>query len=264
MYKEKIELPWIFLSSIFLFLILTIGICIIFFVFFLKRKQHIEQKKILEIDFQQELLRTQLEIQEQTLNTISQEIHDNVGQVLSLAKLNLNTLPNSSDQKIQDTKNLVSKAINDLRNLSHSLHGDVIAAHGLQQSIANELNIIESTRAFATKFTVTGAAVKINPQKEMVLFRMVQEALHNIVKHSGAAAIDVAMQYNADNLQLTVTDNGKGFDLTPLNEPGSNAGMGIHSMYNRAKMIDAVFNISSTTGTGTTITVTLPITKITD
>lgn len=238
---------------------------VVIFVLFIRRKNRLLLKnKLLQSQHEQELLRTQLEIQEQTLNTISQEIHDNVGQVLSLAKLNLNTLPNSSDQKIQDTKNLVSKAINDLRNLSHSLHGDVIAAHGLQQSIANELNIIESTKAFATKFTVTGATVKINPQKEMVLFRMVQEALHNIVKHSGAAAIDVAMHYTADKLQLTVTDNGKGFDLTPLNEPGSNAGMGIHSMYNRAKLIDAVFNISSTTGSGTTITITLPITKLTD
>jgi two-component system, NarL family, sensor kinase len=246
-------------------LVVLVSFVILLSYFFTARKNKLlKEKELLHAQFQQELLRTQLEIQEQTLNTISQEIHDNVGQVLSLAKLNLNTLPNNSDQKIQDTKNLVSKAINDLRNLSHSLHGDVIAAHGLQQSIVNELNIIESTKAFATKFTVSGAMVKISPQKEMVLFRMVQEALHNIVKHSGAAAIDVAMQYSADKLQITVIDNGKGFDLTPLTEAGSKAGMGIHSMYNRAKLIDAVFNISSTTGSGTVITIDLPLNKLTD
>jgi two-component system, NarL family, sensor kinase len=72
------------------------------------------------------------------------------------------------------------------------------------------------------------------------------------------------MQYSADKLQITVIDNGKGFDLTPLTEAGSKAGMGIHSMYNRAKLIDAVFNISSTTGSGTVITIDLPLNKLTD
>jgi two-component system, NarL family, sensor kinase len=248
------------------FLLVALGIIILFFIllFTWKKNRLIMQNQVMESKHQQELLRTQLEIQEQTLNTISQEIHDNVGQVLSLAKLNLNTLPNSSDQKIQDTKNLVSKAINDLRNLSHSLHGDVIAALGLQQSIANELNIIESTKAFVTRFTVSGAMVKISPQKEMVLFRIVQEALHNIVKHAAATAIDVTMQYSADKLLLTINDNGKGFDLTPLNEKINSTGMGIHSMYNRAKLIDAAFNISSTTGSGTVITIDLPLNKLTD
>jgi two-component system, NarL family, sensor kinase len=261
---EISEVTYIIFFGLLLIFILLAFLIFVWFQFYRRNSRYRNNMQIMEFKFQQELLRTQLEIQEQTLNTISQEIHDNVGQVLSLAKLNLNTLPNNSDQKIQDTKNLVSKAINDLRNLSHSLHGDVIAAHGLQQSIVNELNIIESTKAFATKFTVSGAMVKISPQKEMVLFRMVQEALHNIVKHSGAAAIDVAMQYSADKLQITVIDNGKGFDLTPLTEAGSKAGMGIHSMYNRAKLIDAVFNISSTTGSGTVITIDLPLNKLTD
>jgi two-component system NarL family sensor kinase len=260
MLKDAQEIFTVVLIGSLLVIFLMTFVVFVIIRYKLRQQKHLQEKQIMQSDFQQELLRTQLEIQEQTLNTISQEIHDNVGQVLSLAKLNLNTLPNSSDKKIQDTKNLVSKAINDLRNLSHSLHGDVIAAHGLQQSIANELNLIESTKAFAAKFTVTGSTVKINPQKEMVLFRIVQEALHNIVKHSGATAIEVNMQYYADKLSLTVTDNGKGFDLTPLTEQNNKAGMGIHSMYNRAKLINAAFNISSTTGSGTTITVNLPLT----
>ena len=92
MEKETVEIPGLLFVSIALILILAIGFCLIFFIFFAKRKQHFRQKKILEVQFQQALLQTQIEIQEQTLKTISQEIHDNIGQVLSLAKLNLNTL----------------------------------------------------------------------------------------------------------------------------------------------------------------------------
>jgi two-component system, NarL family, sensor kinase len=228
------------------------------YLFTARKNKLLNEKELMQSQFQQTLLQTQLEIQEQTLKTISEEIHDNIGQVLSLAKLNLNTLPNSDEPKIQDTKNLVSKAITDLRNLSHSMHGDIIAELGLQQSIVNELRIIESTKAFATELKVTGAVFKLNTQKEMVLFRMVQEALHNIVKHSSAANIIVTMQYLPTFFTLTVADNGKGFDLTLLNEQGN--GIGIHSMHNRAKIIGASFNMSSTLGNGTVITIQLPLT----
>lgn len=222
------------------------------YLFTARKNKLLKEKELLHAQFQQELLRTQLEIQEQTLKTISQEIHDNVGQVLSLAKLNLNTLPNSSEPKIQNTKNLVSKAINDLRNLSHSLHGDIIAELGLQESIANELKIIESTKAFETELNVTGTVFKINPQKEMVLFRIVQEALNNCIKYSEAKKITVLMQYQPQLFMLQVQDDGKGFDAE------KNTGIGMKSMLNRAQLIGGSFNLQSILAKGTIITIELP------
>ncbi|MGF2411976.1 sensor histidine kinase [Ferruginibacter sp.] len=207
----------------------------------------------MKTQFEQELLQTQLEIQEQTLKTISQEIHDNIGQVLSLAKLNLNTLPNTNEPKIQETKNLVSKAINDLRNLSHSLHGDIIAELGLQESIANELKIIEGTRAFETELQISGAPFKLDPQKEMVLFRIVQEALNNCIKYSGTKKITIQMQYLPQLFILQVQDEGKGFDAT------KNIGIGLKSMLNRAQLIGGIFNLQSTEGKGTLIIIELPV-----
>ncbi len=253
MHKEQAEQLQLIITIISLFCVLTIGICTIAFIFFSKRKKHIHEKTILQSQFQQELLRTQLEIQEQTLKTISQEIHDNVGQVLSLVKLNLNTLPNSNEQKIQDTKNLVSKAINDLRNLSHSLHGDVIAELGLQQSIANELRMIKSTKAFETELKTTGIVYKINAQKEMVLFRIVQEALNNCIKYSGAKKITLTMQYQPQMFTLLIADDGNGFDAE------KNVGIGLKSMLNRAQLIGGIFNLQSAQGKGTVITIELPI-----
>jgi two-component system, NarL family, sensor kinase len=255
---EVSEITYIIFFGLIVILLLIVFLIFVWLQFYKRNNRYQNNVHMLESQFQQTLLQTQLEIQEQTLKTISEEIHDNIGQVLSLAKLNLNTLPNSDEPKIQDTKNLVSKAITDLRNLSHSMHGDIIAELGLQQSIVNELRIIESTKAFATELKVTGAVYKLNAQKEMVLFRMVQEALHNIVKHSSAANIIVTMQYVPTVFILTIADNGKGFDLTLLNEQGN--GIGIHSMHNRAKIIGASFKMSSTLGNGTVITIQLPLT----
>ncbi len=252
MEKENIEIPGIFLTSIALFVFLTIGFCIVFFVFFVNRRQHFRQKKLLETQFQQELLQTQLEIQEQTLKTISEEIHDNVGQVLSLAKLNLNTFEINPEKKLTDTKQLISKAINDLRDLSRSMHNDRIAELGLQQSIADELQILQNTGQFATHLQITGKSYKLPPQKEMVLFRIVQEALNNCIKYSKAKNITVELNYDKGDFLLYITDDGIGFDTQVK------TGIGLKSMQNRAALIGAEFSIQSAIENGTAITIILP------
>jgi two-component system, NarL family, sensor kinase len=215
---------------------------------------HIEHQK------QQALLQTQLEIQEQTLRTISEEIHDNVGQVLSLAKLNLNTVGQISDpqvlSKIDSTKELVSKAINDLRDLSRSLHGEKIGEIGLQGAVANELKILQNTGQFETEMQVSGTVYKLDPQKEMVLFRIVQEALHNAVKHASASKLKVSMKYDPAHFTLAIQDNGPGFE--PRSLARSKTGIGLKNMQNRATLIGGEFTIESSAEQGTSICIALP------
>ena len=221
-----------------------------------KRKQkHLQEKQLMQSQFEQELLQTQLEIQEQTLKTISEEIHDNVGQILSLAKLNLNTLQQGEDKKIQDTKNLVSKAINDLRNLSRSIHGDRIAQLGLQQSVEDELNILQNSGQFTTALKITGNNYKLAPQKEMVLFRIVQEALNNAVKYSKAKNITVQLNYQPELFSITISDDGIGFNAAAL--PADKTGIGLTSMQNRAALIGGSYSMQSLINNGTVISVTL-------
>ncbi|MEP7163888.1 MAG: sensor histidine kinase [Ferruginibacter sp.] len=261
MHKETIELPWIFLTSIILFVTLTIGICILIYIFFIKRKQYFQQQKALEISFQQVLLQTQIEIQEHTLKTISQEIHDNVGQVLSLAKLNLGTFEDTestyNQTKINDTKQLVSKAINDLRELSRSLHGDKITELGLLESIANELKILQNTGQYQTELKIEGDSYKLEPQKEMVLFRIVQESLNNAVKHSKAKNINVQMIYDPNLFKLSICDNGTGFNACDLQS--RETGIGLKSMQNRAALIGGNFTLDSSKGNGTSVSIELLI-----
>ena len=214
----------------------------------------------MKAQFEQELLQTQLEIQEQTLKTISQEIHDNVGQVLSLAKLNMNTLQFSEgadkQEKIEASISLVGKAINDLRDLSRSMNGDKVADLGLQEAIENELKIIQNTGQFSTKVTVTGNPYKLKAQNEMVIFRIVQESLNNILKHSKAQNIGADIRYEPEIFKLMITDDGTGFDVSAL-EAG-NTGIGLKNMESRAALIGAVFSIDSLEKNGTTVAIQLP------
>lgn len=230
------------------------------YLFTAKKNKLIQEKQLMKTQFQQELLQTQLEIQEQTLKTISEEIHDNVGQVLSLAKLNLNTVGQINDpqvlNKIHSTRELVSKAINDLRDLSRSLHGEKIGEIGLQEAITNELKILQNTGQFETDIEVSGTVYKLDPQKDMVLFRIVQEALHNAVKHASASKLKVGMNYKADLFTLTIQDNGPGFK--PESLTGTKTGIGLKNMQNRAALIGGGFSITSSADKGTTISIELP------
>lgn len=241
-------------------LFLLLGVFVLSFFWVYRKNQNAKENKIESLN--RELLQTQIEIQEQTLKTISQEIHDNVGQVLSLAKLNLNTVGNITDQQVQSkidsTKDLVSKAINDLRDLSRSLHGERIGEIGLEEAIANELKILHNTGQFKTDVTITGQSYKLDPQKEMVLFRIVQEALHNAVKHANAANLKVQLNYSPEIFTLTISDDGTGF--LPEALPGSQKGIGLKSMQNRAALIGGEFSILSSKNNGTSISIVIPAT----
>ena len=245
-----------------IFLLLAL-LFIIFIVFSIQRRRKIIlEKKQMESQYQQTLLQTQLEIQEQTLKNISQEIHDNIGQALSLAKLNLNTMLVTNDealqQKILNSKELVSKAITDLRDLSRSLDTDYVQEMGLQRAIEYELEMIKKTGTIETTMMVEGSMFRLEKQKELILFRIVQETFNNILKHAGAKSINVNINYATSSFTLIVKDDGKGVDLQPLNEgENNNFGLGIRNMHSRAKLIGADFNMNSKIAEGTEVVIIL-------
>lgn len=241
-------------------------IIVIFFVAFVvllsymftaKKNKLIQEKQLMKTQFEQELLQTQVEIQEQTLNTISEEIHDNVGQILSLAKLNLNTVKEiinpQTRLKIENAREMVSKAINDLRDLSRSLQGEKAGEIGLVEAITNELKVLQNTGQYNTQLKIEGQLYKLDPKKEMVLFRIVQEALHNAVKHANASELKVFLNYSPLIFSLQVCDNGVGFSQNSLQ--ASKTGIGLQNMQNRTALIGGDFNIESSKSCGTSIRV---------
>ena len=246
-----------------IFLALASSFIIFIVISLRRRKRMILEKNQLQSQFSQTLLQTQLEIQEQTLKNISQEIHDNIGQALSLAKLNLNTMPPTNDevlqQKILNSKELVSKAITDLRDLSRSLDTDYIQEMGLQRVIEYELEIIRKTGTVETNLVVEGSMFRVEKHKELILFRIVQETLNNILKHANAKNIHVNIEYCASDFTLIIKDDGKGVDLEALSDEKTNKfGLGIRNMHSRAKLIGADFDMSSQPGRGTEVKIVLP------
>lgn len=257
---EALEIRILVIALTCLFLLLGSVVLIFFGVY--KKNQNTKEKQIQILN--KEILSTQLEIQEQTLKNISQEIHDNIGQALTLAKLNLNTMSientDQLQQKITLSKTLVSKAIVDLRDLSHSLNTDYVAEMGLLRSIEYELEMIAKTGIVKTSLQISGQVYRFDKQKELITFRIVQEVLNNIIKHAKADNITVQAVYTIETLELSIKDDGLGFEPTPAEQSSNNQaglGLGMRNMYNRAKLIGAGFVIESSVGNGTLVKLSL-------
>jgi two-component system, NarL family, sensor kinase len=240
-----------------------VAVIIVFVLEFKKRQKR--QHELLNAQFQQELLRTQLEIQEQTFRNISQEIHDNIGQVLTLAKLNLNTITSHSvsediNNKLTNSKDLITKAIQDLRDLSKSLNTEFISEAGLLKSIEYELELLRRTGSIQIITMQEGEYYPLPQQKELILFRIFQEVLNNIMKHSQATEIKVILNFQPQHFSLEILDNGDGFNSDEVGQNGQ-YGLGIKNMQNRSKIIGANFTINSQPGKGTTVRIDLPISR---
>lgn len=241
------EVVTIIIAVVLILVIISVFFLLMLVYFNNRKLQNIREKEKLKKDYDQALLQTQLEVQEQTMKQISLEIHDNIGQVLSLVNLNLQTLVIGDTNKLNDTSLLVNKAITDLRSLSKSLNPESIGKKTLIELMKEELHLLERTGKFTTQLQVDGDIV-LPPNQLIILYRMIQEVLNNIIKHSAATQVIAIIR----NQELIISDNGVGF----LND-GSYTGLGLNNLRQRGKVIGADVIIESTVDKGTSVTFSL-------
>ncbi len=221
------------------------------------RRLYACQKEV-EHKFEKEILTTRLEAQEQSLALVSQEIHDNVCQVLGHIKNNLyaityNLNVDNNDNLLAESTSLVGQSIDDLRNISHVLNPEHIKRISLEDAIEKELKYLKSFYQIGFKLDLDGDPIDIPKEKEIVIFRIAQEALSNITKHANATDVQVRIAYTDTDVELSISDNGDGFDAEAIKD--SSKGIGLINMEERTKLINGIFEINSMPDTGTKITI---------
>lgn len=235
-------------------IVLLLAVFIVYFIITFRKRQmeHLREKKIMQQQFERDAMRAQLEITEATLKKVSDEIHDNIGQSLTLAKLQFRTATQENFQEHFDAGNqMVSRAISDLRNLSRSLSGNFILEHGLVRSIQRELEIVQDSGEITCTFQHKGEHPHLNAQEEIILFRCVQEGLNNAVKHSSGTSIGVNISHNNTGLEIEINDNGNGI---PANAP---EGLGMKNMRQRIALLKGKLELNSTAN-GTRLVLFIP------
>jgi signal transduction histidine kinase len=225
-----------------------------------KVNRYLQEKILMETQFTEALLRSQVEIQEQTLRHISWELHDNLSQAASLIKINLFTLqlddPQRALQKIEDTKDLTRQLISDLKALSVSLGSDRIEQKGLPAALETEIERLNKTGVVHASFKQEGERPELDNAKSVILYRMAQESLNNSIKHSGATHLELLLKVNGNLFTLAISDNGSGFNVEERKAAG---GSGLLNLHNRARLINASLFLESAPGKGTCITIEMPL-----
>lgn len=237
------------------FLILSVGF-ILFVHFFNKSKQHALKEKLeREIDYLRSIQETENDIRDETLSTIGRELHDSVGQILTVAKIQLSqTMKTVKDPRLLETEELVVRAIKQVRYLAKGLNLDCIKDIGLTRVIEAEVDRFNGLEGIKCCLETSGAPTDLSTDKQIVIFRILQEFISNTLKHAQANMIDIKLIQSPDSLVIHLIDDGLGFNLSIECTTGS----GLRNMKSRAELIGASFELSSEVGTGTSLKLTLP------
>ena len=239
---------------------LALGLIIILITLAYQKKQlrHQQEMLRLETDYRQEILKAQLEVQEQTFLSFAQELHDNIGQLLLLARLQLGASFTSTEQASAvcfKSRGTLDLALEEVRALSRRYNSLYIDQQELPALLAAQVKLIRQAGTHQVDLRLEGSEQPLPPEKKLLLFRIVQEALSNILRHAAARSITILLRYTDSSLQLQVSDDGRGFENTT-----GVAGTGFHNMRNRALLIGARLRLETQTGKGTCIFIDLPIT----
>jgi Signal transduction histidine kinase len=209
-------------------------------------------------EFDKQLLQSKLEMREQTFAFISEEIHDNVGQILGLAKVQLCLMEERGQHNpelIRDAKENLGKAMSELRDLARSLNSDRIQQFDLLKNLEEEVYRINKNGLGKISLIHNGHVSDIRNEQKLILFRVIQESLHNTVKHAQASSIQIKMEEKDHQLAITLEDDGKGFDVNQTMQSGN--GLGLRNMQKRVDLIGGTFKLESSPGKGTKINITV-------
>jgi two-component system NarL family sensor kinase len=249
----------VIVSLIIFFVIIGMSITLFVLFYYRRRKSYLRENELLRADFEKLLLHSRLEIQEQIFNSISGEIHDNVGQMLSFAKVQLNILAEKGSfdgSLIVSVKDTINQVIQDLRNIAKGLNSENIQFSSLPDIVARETERINRSGFLEATFAIQGVECDMEKDLKLILFRIIQESLQNILKHANAQLVKIVFMYLPDKISINISDDGKGFDFEK--EVRRNDGIGLKNILQRAALIGGIANVSSMPGKGTTITIDAP------
>ena len=224
-----------------------------------KKVEYLLEKQRSQLELDAIIARTRTEIQEQDFKNISWELHDNIGQLLSVDKMKLTIISqtsNSEDARIlNETAELISEVLAQIRMLSRSLNHEYIVFNGLVRSIQMEVDRLNRLHFLTAVLELKGEVAAIDSDREILLFRMVQEALSNVIKHARATLLNVVVDFGKDHISIHIEDNGVGFS-----KPTNGVGMGISNLISRAGLLGATVDFFEAQPQGTRVQIICPLT----
>lgn len=230
--------------------LLITGVIVTVFISHRRAERSRQEMAQMELDYQKELRAVESEVQEATLNHVAGELHDNIGQLLTFMRLQLEKeklRQPEAEKMLEPISDTLKSTMQQVRLLSHSLSNDFITDGGLQRVISQEAERLQDLGRFAVSFDTDGVEPELSKDARIIAFRIFQEALGNTLKHAQARTLNISLQ-GSRGFELQLRDDGKGFDLRQamINQNG----LGLKNMYRRAHMAGLHCELVSAPGTG--------------
>ncbi|MCF6132403.1 sensor histidine kinase [Flavobacterium wongokense] len=252
---------YLLITIVFNFLFILFIVAIISYVWQYKRKkrEHLFAIQNQQDVHQKELLAIQLEIQEKTMQEIGREIHDNIGQKLTLASLYIQNLLFESkkpenNESIANINTIINDSLADLRQLSKTLTDDAIASKSLVSLLQSECQKIEKLKKCSFTYDNEIQAEEVTYYSKSMFLRIAQEFIQNSLKHAQCKTITINLSHNPGFIVLELSDDGQGFDVKQTNS----LGIGLQNMKKRTETIGGQFLLESSSS-GTNLTIKLPL-----
>ena len=203
-----------------------------------------------------------LQAQESERQRIAQELHDGVQQHLIVIANHSQALINGGHGELSlearaqavEIKDMAIQSVDDVRRISHDLRPAILDQMGLVSALRWLTEQLSAESGITTNVIVNGDKRRLNPEAELIIFRIIQEALNNTMRHSQATRATITMNFAPESIKIAVWDNGRGFLQPEISELSSQGKLGLNGMRDRAKLLGANLNIQSKPGEGTTIT----------
>lgn len=242
---EQTDTEIVIIISTVVVVLITAGIIYLFSIFQRRKNTLLEERLKAKEEFEKTIAETQIEIREETLRNISWELHDNIGQLLTLAKIQLQ---NANEHNINEVSETITKGLREVRSLSKLINPEAIKNIDLIEAVQLEIDRFNRLNFINSSLEVIGNKKTIDEKPGIIIFRILQEFFSNTIKHSKASELKVILDYQNSFLNIKVFDNGTGFSSEIKKE-----GIGLLNIKNRAKLIGAEINLTSEQNKGTTL-----------
>jgi two-component system sensor histidine kinase UhpB len=202
--------------------------------------------------------RLALRAQEEERRRLARDLHDEVNQALTAILLRLQAVSQDAQpevaEELAEVRRLVNQAMDELLRLARELRPTALDDHGLYSAIEGQVRRFSSQTGIATDLRTHGEPAALDPDREIAVFRIAQEALANVARHADASRVDIDLGRIGDRgVELTVRDDGRGFATSRIS-----GGLGLNGMAERARLVGGELAIDSRPGGGTAVSLRVP------
>jgi two-component system, NarL family, sensor kinase len=264
--QPEVEQIYLIIGVAVVAMLLMAGSIILFVLYYQKRMvQEQFKRQQMELDYQRKMMEAALESQENERRRVAGDLHDSIGAMLSTIRVSLITYAKRNkpdDESIVESKKMLDDTIESVRRISRDLMPSTLEKFGLTQAVKEMCERFQSTSSLPIVFEEQGDTPPFSKNRELMIFRIVQELLNNALKHAEASFIKVTF-VNVEHLQVVVEDNGKGFNAEEhKSDKTTGKGLGLFNIENRARLVGGTVDFNAPTVQGSKVIIKIPYEKV--